>query len=272
MKLLRDGRPLKRWCYVGVYAPELMVCAAEAHVGPLGQRFWAVAEPDGRLLAGRARFGSGGVDVDDGRVRVRATSGGGGVGDFVARARVDIDLALEQTGGPAAVETVSPAGPRGYVWTRKLAGARASGSVVIDGRRRSLEAEAFVDETAGYHSRHTLWRWSAGVGRAVGGERVGWNLVEGINDDPENSERSIWVDGRPSEVSPVSFDEDLHRIRFAGGGELSFRPWAELSHRTRLGLLRSDYRQPFGVFGGELPGGLVLALGFGVTERHEAWW
>ncbi|MDQ3356362.1 MAG: DUF2804 domain-containing protein [Actinomycetota bacterium] len=113
------------------------------------------------------------------------------------------------------------------------------------------------------------------VGRGgARGRRRASRLEPGRGDqrDPENSERTIWVDGRPSEVVPASFDEDLHRIRFAGGGELRFRPWATLAHRTRLGLLRSDYRQPFGVFGGELPGGLVLAEGFGVTERHEAWW
>jgi hypothetical protein len=182
MRLMRGGRTLKRWRYVGVYAPELMLCAAEARVGPLGQRFWAVVEPDGRLSAGRARFGSGGVDLNGGRVRVRAMSGGGRVGRSVARGLVEIDLALEEGDGSAAVETVSASGSRGYVWTRKLAGARASGLIVIDGRRRELDAEAVVDDTAGYHSRHTVWCWSAGVGRAVGAERVGWNLVEGINE------------------------------------------------------------------------------------------
>ena len=33
MPLWRDGRPLKRWTYVGVYGPELMLCAAQVHVG-----------------------------------------------------------------------------------------------------------------------------------------------------------------------------------------------------------------------------------------------
>ena len=92
--------------------------------------------------------------------------------------------------------------------------------MTIDGARQRVEAEAAIDDSAGYHPRHTLWCWSAGVGRAVGAERVGWDQR-----DPENSERTIWVDDRPSEVVPASFDEDLHRIRFAGGGELRFRPW-----------------------------------------------
>jgi hypothetical protein len=38
-------------------------------------------------------------------------------------------------------------------------------------------------------------------------------------------------------------------------------------------LVRSSYRQPFGAFSGELPGGLAtLTEGLGVMERHEAWW
>jgi hypothetical protein len=37
-------------------------------------------------------------------------------------------------------------------------------------------------------------------------------------------------------------------------------------------LLRSNYRQPFGIFSGELLRGLTLADGYGVMESHEAWW
>jgi hypothetical protein len=270
MPLMHAGRPLKRWRYVGVYGPELMLCAVEAFVGPFAQRFWGLAEPDGRLLGKRALLGSGGVDVSGGKVRV-AHRQSGRRGRRRTAAPVVLELALDEDGGASAIESVSPSG-NGYVWTRKLAGARASGSVLLDGRRRSIEAEAVIDDTAGYHPRHTAWFWSAGVGRGRGGERVGWNLVDGVNDDPEESERTLWVDGRPSEVAPVHFAADLTAIRFADGGELRFGAWATLAHRTRLGPLRSDYRQPFGVFEGQLPGGPVLAEGYGVIERHEAWW
>lgn len=271
MPLLLDGRPLKRWRYVGVYTPEVMLCVAEAFVGPLAQRFWAVAEPDGRLLTRRALLGSGGVGMGERRVRVRAKSGGRGAGSLRG-ARVEVDLEIDEAGGSPAVESVSPSGAHGYVWTRKLAGARAGGTVVVDGRRRALDGEAVIDDTAGYHARHTLWCWSAGVGRAAGGQRIGWNLVQGVGDHPEGSERTVWIDGEPTEVGPVGFGDDLGRIGFEDGGELRFRRWATLAHRTRLGLVRSDYRQPFGEFAGELPGGIQLVEGHGVTERHEAWW
>jgi hypothetical protein len=257
MPLLRRGTPLKRWRYVGVYGPELMLCAGEARVGGIPQRWWAIAEPDGSLH-GRTTLGRGGVRLDESRARVRSGA-------------VSVDLELGE-GEP--VEVVSATGRRGYIWTRKRGGVPARGTVAIGGRRIELNAEAIVDESAGYHERHTAWRWSAGVGRAEGGERIAWNLVTGVHDSPEASERTLWVDGRPSEVGPVEFAADLSRVRFAerSGGELRFREWAAREHRTRAVLFRSSYRQPFGIFEGELPGGLRLVEGYGVMEEHDAWW
>ena len=53
MPLLRGRRPLKRWRYVAVYAPELMLCVGDARIAGVPQRWWAVALPDGRLFEGR---------------------------------------------------------------------------------------------------------------------------------------------------------------------------------------------------------------------------
>src|SRR4051812_763299 len=48
MPLLRGGRPLKRWVWVGAFGPELMLCAAQAWVGPVPVSWWAIR--DGRSL------------------------------------------------------------------------------------------------------------------------------------------------------------------------------------------------------------------------------
>jgi Protein of unknown function (DUF2804) len=265
MPPVRAGRPLKRWRYVGVYGAGLCLCAAEVWVGPLAQRFWGVATPDGRLLSGRSLLGSGGVAVDEGGIAVRARAREGGV-------RVEIQAELMREGAPPAVESVAASGERGHVWTRKQAGRPARCSVTVDGQRRALHGAAVVDETAGYHPRHTLWSWSAGVGRTPTGARVAWNLVEGVNDDPAHSERTLWLDGEPIEAPPVRFAPDLATVSSDDGSELRLSVWAALAHRTHLGLVRSDYRQPFGTFTGTLPGGVELSEGYGVTERHEAWW
>jgi hypothetical protein len=101
----------------------------------------------------------------------------------------------------------------------------------------------------------------------VGGERVGWNLVSGVNDAATGSERAVWVDGEAFEPPPVEFAPDLSRV-----GELRFSEWSAREDRTNVLLVRSRYRQPFGTFSGTLPGGLELDQGYGVMEEHDAYW
>jgi hypothetical protein len=223
-----------------------MLSVGDARVAGLLRRWWAVALPDGTLHEGAAG--------------VRLAAGAALVADGAAR----IELELDERDG---VEVVSPHG-RSYIWTRKQAGVHVRGQVSLAGRFWNVDGrDAFVDESAGYHARRTCWRWSAGIGQAVSGERVAWNLVEGVHDAREASERTIWVDGEPREVAPQPFAADLSRV-----GELSFNEWCAREERTNLLLLRSDYRQPFGTFAGRLPGALPLAAGYGVMEWHDVRW
>jgi hypothetical protein len=251
MPLFRGRRPLKRWRYVGAYGPEVMACVGDAQIGPFRQRFWAVSEP-GRPVVARTTLQRGGVRMDGSRALVEHDG-------------VLIDLSVEEDGG---VETRHA----DHVWTRKQAGVPVRGTVAVAGRSYDVDCLGAVDETAGYHRRHTTWTWSAGVGRSTGGARIGWNLVSGVNDTPTGSERRVWIDGAPSEVGPVSFAADLSSVSFAEGGSLSFSAWGAREDRTNLLLLRSSYRQPFGTFSGALPGGAELAEGYGVMEWHDVWW
>jgi hypothetical protein len=129
-----------------------------------------------------------------------------------------------------------------------------------------------IDDSAGYHARKTAWRWCAGVGVLETGERVGWNLVVGLHDDPRQSERSVWVEGVAHQVGPVRIAENLSGVDFAEGGALRFWALATRAHHERLGLVSSSYEQPFGAFAGTLPGAGRLREGWGVMERHEARW
>jgi Domain of unknown function (DUF2804), C-terminal len=243
MPPLHAGRPLKRWRYVGVYRPDLLLCVGDARVAGVRQRWWAVALPDGTLEEGRR-----GVRLGTGRVEA------GGV----------IDVQLDEGEG---VEVVSPHG-RGWVWTRKQAGVPVRGRVRAGGRTYELSGpDGFIDDSAGYHARHTSWRWSAGVGRAEDGRGVAWNLVDGVHDHAEVSERTVWVDGEPHEVPPQEFAPDLSRV-----GELDFREWSAREGQMNLGIMRNRYRQPFGEFSGRLPCDLPLSEGYGVMEEHDVRW
>jgi hypothetical protein len=247
------SRPLKSWRYVGVFGPELMLCVASVRIGRARQSFWAVWDRRGARLYERTALGRAGVTLGRGRVSVRARD-------------VQIELTLDERPG---VESVCVSGDA-YGWTRKQGGVRAHGTVALPGAAPlALDARAVIDDTAAYYARHTRWRWAAGVGEALGGGQVAWNLVEGVNDPVSGSERTVWVAGDAYEPPPVVFDDDL-----SGVGGLRFHAEATRERRENLLLIRSRYRQPFGTFSGSLPGPEPIALAhvFGVMEDHDVWW
>jgi hypothetical protein len=172
-------------------------------------------------------------------------------------------------GEVAPIESICPSGS-GWGWTRKRAGVPVEGTVEVPGRRWEISAHGVDDESAGYHRRRTSWRWSAGVGRAVDGRALAWNLVEGVNDPARNSERAIWVDGEPSEPEPVAF-RGVEGIDLAGAERLDFASESAHARDENFLLFSSRYRHRFGTFSGSL-GGLQLAEGFGVMEEHDAVW
>jgi hypothetical protein len=242
-----------------------MACAALVQVGPARQSFWAVYLRAADELYERTRMlprrrelqlGDGEPDGEPGRLLLRDRG-------------LELDLALHEEAG---IEALCPHGKQ-HVWTRKQAGIAARGTLTVGGGApRVLEARAVIDDTAGYHARHTEWWWSAGVGHGPDGTPLGWNLVSGVNDPPSGSERAVWIGGEPHEIAPVEFAGDLRRIRGADGSELRFHAEAERSRHENLLVLKSDYRAPFGSFSGTLPGGIALAHGLGVVEHHRATW
>lgn len=259
MPLRRDGQLRKRWRYVGLFAEELMLCVARAEVGPMTQSFWVLWDRERRrhLAHTALRPGSREVRMDGPLVEIDA----------------DGLRATLRLGEVAAVESIcpSPGGGGGWGWTRKRGGVPIEATVALPGRSWELRAAGIEDESAGYHQRHTSWRWSAGVGRAADGRDLAWNLVEGVNDPERGSERAIWgIGGGPSEPAPVAFDGDA-AVEFRDGSRLEFASESEHARDDDYLLLRSRYRHRFGTFTGALEG-VELAAGLGVMEEHDALW
>jgi hypothetical protein len=244
-------RPLKAWRYIGVFGSDVMICLAAVRIGRARQSFWAVWDRDARRLHETTWLSAGHVQLGPGSARV--TDGG-----------ASLSLTFQETAG---VETVCRSGD-GYAWTRKQGGIDVSGTLTLpDGSLRAVAARAIVDDTSAYYQRHTSWRWCAGVGTDTEGRALAWNLVEGVNDPPVDSERTVWVDGAPAEAGPAAFAP-----RLEGVGDLRFDAEATREHRENLLLVRSRYRQPFGTFSGTLPDGSQLGEGFGVMEDHDVRW
>jgi hypothetical protein len=255
MPLRRDGQTRKRWRYVGLFADELMLCAARAEIGPLKQSFWVLLDRgNGEQLAHTAL-----------RPGAREVRFAGPALEIEARGlRASLRL-----GECEPIESICPSGS-GWGWTRKRVGMPIEGSVEIPGRRWQVSGHGVDDESAGYLRRHTSWHWSAGVGRAGDGRSVAWNLVAGVNDPAASSERAIWIDGVPSEPAPVHFDAGAG-IDLAGGERLDFAAESAHARDDNFLLVRSRYRHSFGSLSGSL-GGLELAAGLGVMEQHDAVW
>jgi len=278
MPIRRGGLWRKRWRYLGAFCDELLLCAARIQVGPLGQTFWVVCDRERRQMWERTKMlipGARGevwteVGGGDGLVH-HAEDGGSVVRIEGSHPEAGEARAFLRVGGGAWVEAVCPNDGGEYVWTRKRVDVPVECDVRIGEKRWRVEARGVEDESAGYHPHHTVWSWSAGVGRTSDGRGVGWNLVSGINDPQERSERGIWVAGEPFEPGPVEF-KDLEAIAFDDGSRLEFASECERSREENRIVVRYAYRQPFGSFSGTLPGGLELERGLGVMEHHDARW
>jgi hypothetical protein len=255
LPLFDHGQLRKRWRYVGVFAEELMLCAARAEVGPMAQSFWIFWDREGRQQAERTVLlpGSHEVTLEGPRLEIDGP-------DLRASLRI---------GEAAPIETTCPSG-RSQAWTRKRVGMPIEGTVEVPGRRWEISGRGVDDESAGHHQRNTSWRWSAGVGRSADGRDLAWNLVEGVNDPPLGSERAIWIDGEPTEPPPVHF-RGLEAIDLAEDESLAFAAETENARDDNYLLIRSRYRHRFGTFTGSL-GGAALAEGLGVMEEHDALW
>jgi hypothetical protein len=278
MPMRRGGRWRKRWRYLGVFCDEILLCAARVEVGPLGQTFWAIWDREGQRLWERTKLRLPGAR---GEVWTEPLDGEGTVdhgGDEGSLVRIEAQEVEGQEmrsflrlGAGSWVESVCATPEGEYVWTRKRADVPVECDVRLGGRRWRVKARGVEDESAGYHPRHTVWSWSAGVGRTRDGRSVGWSLVSGINDPPERSERAVWVDGEPFEPGPVKF-EGLEAIAFDDGSRLEFAGECERRREESRLIVRYTYHQPFGSFTGSLPGGLQLDRALGVMEHHDAYW
>jgi hypothetical protein len=255
MPLFRAGQLRKTWHYVSFWSGELSFCAARASVGPLQQEYWGIWDREAKQFRdGSHRFTSR-VRLESNRVRVRD-------GD------AEIDVTFESCN---SFEVYRPAG-RAYIWSHKDYCRQARGVVRYGGKAREVAGVMFVDINAGYHERHTQWRWAAAAGLDQRGRLIGFNAINGLFDTPNQSERTIWIEGEAREIGPNTFSDDLSTLSFAEGGTLRFQPEALFETHENFLVVRSDYLHWFGTFSGTLPGGIVLHEAYGVRERHDALW
>ena len=255
-RMFAHGRLRKQWRYIAVHDERVQVCAATIAIGPTRTTFWSIWDRERGELHEATHKLNRGVETPAGRL-------------LIDDAGVSASFEFEES---PMVETFTPQGRSAWSWTGKQCGITARGRITVGGRTIELEAPAIVDDSAGYHDRHTDWRWCSGVGTLTDGRAVAWNFANGVHDTPGASEQTIWVEGVPHQVDPMLIATDLSNVRFADDSRLYFHEEATRNHAESIGLISSRYSQPFGRFSGVLPGVGSLAKGLGVMESHSVVW
>ena len=255
LPLFRSAQLRKSWHYVSFWSQELSFCAAQVKVGPLRQEYWGVWDrAESRFRQSSHIFGS---HVQLGPNRVQVIDGD-----------ANVDVGFEHC---VSFEVCRSAG-QAYIWSHKDYSRHARGVVQYGNTKREVSGVMFVDVNAGYHERHTSWRWAAGAGLDQQGRLIAFNAITGLFDTPTSSERTIWIEDQAREVGPNTFAPDLSSVSFSEGGKLNFQPEQLIEHHDNYLVIRSDYFHWFGTYAGTLPGGIELREAYGVRERHDAVW
>ncbi len=175
---------------------------------------------------------------------------------------------------------------RPFHYTEKLAGAKANLHLRIGSTTHELnEARGVFDFTLGYPPRATLWQWASWTGQLDDGRTLCGNLVAQTMNGLENA---VWLgsaDGSKTDIIALPqaiFDDtptdtaQTWLIRTADDRlRIQFTPEGARSERIHLGLLASDFTQPFGALRGiwrDDDGSEHTLTGTGVVERHRALW
>jgi len=310
---------LKQWHFTGVVSEGLLLGCAVVDAGYVGNAFAYVVDrrrgkmveynalsPFGRGLSfarssvdGVTRYeqpGWGVIQLDNSsaagtrRVRLRLE----GSLDDEPKPPLKADLQIRDTGrDPEPIIVVERCGEQRWLYTHKCYGLAAEGRVVCGELEEHLgpgDGLAGIDWNRGYRPTETYWNWAAAAGRAVSGERVGFNLTAHRSwkqpappDRVDAQDCALWLGRRRVKIRRVDFSYDhddlLRPWRISDGEglvELEFRPDGERADELNLGLLTSRFHQPYGTFRGILrhPDGARLELAdvYGVTEQHFARW
>lgn len=293
--ILRDFQ-LKRWQFMGVCAPEFIFGAAVVHMGYLSNIFaYTYDRRDGELVefnsiqALAANTGFTG-NLLKGQAFFRSSQDTLEIVNSSKTISLELQLkmglcaSLIFTHTQPSLSLVTRVGLRRFNYTNKEAGLPVSGEITMGGKRFRVHPDhpsGLVDYTYGYLARYTFWNWASGAGYGTKGQRLGFNLAQGVN-ETGYTENCFWIDDRLIKTDVVDFNyDDLDekgewRIRANDGAvDLIFKPEGSRSSHVNLGLISSQFQQPFGSFHGTLREGkktYELDRTAGFVEEHESKW
>ena len=291
------SKRLKRWQFVGAIDENVVIGAAAVHVQYLGTGFAYVYDRKSNTiteknikspLARNTSFSRSPVtgisEIIKGAHSIRAENT---VREGRRNLHVDfgsgLSFSIDYDEPGFGVSTICPQDGAGFHHTYKSAGLPATGEYTLNGNTTPLtsNALALLDWTISTPPRATTWNWACAVGRDASGLPIGINCSRGLVGGVY-SQNTIWLDGRPTVLSGVSFDYDSGNIpghpwhvhTSDGNLDLTFHPLSERFENINLGLVASRLHQPFGTYKGVLKaeGKIMEVELFGFCEEHYAKW
>jgi hypothetical protein len=287
---------IKRWEYLGFCTEDLIFGLAVISLGYLSNLFaylyerqtgriseYEVITPGGKASRFQGNSLTGETWFESGKTQVHLVSKPEIIRvEGAVKGVLSLDLSFQK--GPQPLICLTRVGLNGFNYTHKEAGIPVRGTVTHKGVTWDIQEEASFavrDYTLGYLARQTFWNWASGGGRDREGNRIGFNLVQGVN-ETGFTENAFWVNGRLLKTDVVDFrydDLDLLQpwVIASNDGKVRFRffPAGKRSANTNTGLLSSRFHQLFGHFEGTLEDGEkihTLQSVSGFTEEHYAKW
>jgi len=290
------GFRIKRWQYLGLCNDEIIFGAAIVNLGYMTNMFTYIFDrKSGKIKQLEAITPSGKAGLFEGSFQNGSASFKNRNASLNFTNRPDSVLAKISVSGKLHAELnflklkeplccTSRVGLDGFNYTHKEAAIPVFGNITFGGKRTEIienKSSGVADYTFGYLARHTFWNWASGGGFDAAGNRIGFNLVQGVN-ETGFTENVFWIKGRMIKTDVIDFQySDLNLLKEwkivsnDGKVNLSFHPEGERAASINIGVIASRFHQPFGRFEGILSDGgekweLKNAAGF--TEEHYAKW
>jgi hypothetical protein len=296
LKRFITGFRIKRWQYLGLCNDKIIFGAAIVNLGYMTNIFCYIFDrkagkieqvdavtPSGKAGLFEGSFQTGSALFKSGKAYLSFTNRPESVlANISVKDRLDAELNFLKLTEPMCC--TSRVGLDGFNYTHKEAGIPVSGNIIFRGNRYEIaegDSSGVVDYTLGYLARRTFWNWASGGGFDEAGNRIGFNLVQGVN-ETGFTENAFWINGSMIKTDVIDFQySDLNLldkwriVSNDGKVNLSFYPEGERSADINIGLIASRFHQPFGRFEGSLSDcgkrwKLKNAAGF--TEEHYAKW
>lgn len=287
---------IKRWEYLGLCNNDIIFGTAIVRLGYMCNLFaylfdrrnnrireYDILTPGGGAAVFEGTSRQGEIHFTKGKTMVRMINHPDRITlEGTIKGEFSINLCFFKYSAPLVCLT--RVGLKGFNYTHKEAGIPVRGTVSLPGASWDIQEErsfGVLDYTLGYLARQTFWNWASGGGIDRAGNRIGFNLVQGVN-ETGFTENAFWINGRLVKTDVVDFrydDMDLlkpwHMASNDGRVRLQFLPEGKRSANTNAGLLVSRFHQPFGQFKGTLGDGnqvWELENVSGFTEEHYAKW